>query len=333
MELDLFTALMRSEFLKGMQAVPKRPLRYKEFTLELPSTARTENYGWMTPSPGMSRYLGHRRYAQLDQIKYTVTNLEFDSSVSVALRDVEDDQIGGYPIRFKELGAKANVYPGQAVLQALAAGASTGCFDGTNYFATAHNFGTGNSTLPSPFGGGLNSLTYTSANTADAATFKCAFLIKDGSGGVRPVGWQNRKPPRLGTNSGESRSIESKQVNYWVDLEGASFFGYWWDAIMVTITNTPNLTDIFTIMDQVMKQFWSFKLPAALSTDPAQYVHQDMRFTAADAVVVCSTGLGRLFDHALNEDRVGVSVAGSTSGITSNIYKGAFDVLTTGYFD
>lgn len=331
MDINLFTTTMRSEFLKGMQAVPEREPPWKRFTLVLPSTARTENYAWMTPSPGISRYLGHRRYANLDQIKYSVPNLEFDGSISVSLRDVEDDQIGGYPIRFKELGQKANAFPGRWALTTLAAGASTTCFDGSNFFNSTHNWGAGNSTLPSPFGGGLNNLTYTSANSADGATYKVAFLLHYGA--VKPLGYQVRKAPRLGTSAGESRSTEAKQVNYWCDLEGAAFFGYWWDAVLVTITNTPSLQDIFTIIDQAAKQFWSFQLPAALPTDPALYVHQDVEFSPEVGTVVCSTGLGMLFTHALNEDRVGVSVAGSTSGITSNIYRGKWGLVVSGYMN
>jgi len=88
MDITLFTAAMRGEFLKAMQAVAK-PAPIDAFTTVVPSTARIENYAWMTPSPGISRYIGHRRYATLDQIRYTVPNLEFDGSISVALRDAD----------------------------------------------------------------------------------------------------------------------------------------------------------------------------------------------------------------------------------------------------
>jgi phage major head subunit gpT-like protein len=329
MDINLFTTMMRSEFLKSMQAVPKKEPRWKEFTTVVPSTARTENYAWMTPSPGISRYVGHRRYAQLDQIKYTVPNLEFDGSISVSLRDVEDDQIGGYPLRFQELGQKANAFPGRWVMQTLNNGASTTCFDGSSFFATSHNQGTGNSTLPTNFGGGVNALTYTAQGSSDATTHKAVFMIHDGA--IKPLGYQNRKAPALGTNSGETRSREAKQVNYWCDLEGNAFFGYWWDAIQVTITNTPNLTDIFTVIDVVIRQFYGFTLPASLPTDPSLYVHQDKEFTSEIATVACSLGIARLLTHAVTEDRIGVSVSGSTAGFTSNIFKGSFAVQPSGY--
>ena len=42
-------------------------------------------------------------------------------------------------------------------------------------------------------------------------------------------------------------------------------------------------------------------------------------------------GLAMLMAHALLEPRIGVSVAGSTAGITDNIYRGRFSLMSTGY--
>jgi phage major head subunit gpT-like protein len=332
MQIDMFTVMMRSEFLKGMQAVPAREPKYKDFTTIVPSTARIENYAWMTPSPGIQRYLGHRRYATLDQIKYTVPNLEFSSEITVALRDLEDDQIGGYPLRFNELGLKAEAHPSRYVLQTLALGETTGCFDGTNFFATSHNQGSGNNPIGiTNFTGGLNDLAYTAQGSSDGLTYNAVFMLHYNA--IKPLGYQRRKGPDLRTNAGTPQSFEAKQVNYWVDLEAAAFFGYWWDAILVKITNTPNLTDIFTIIDVAIKQFLSFTLPTGLPSDPALYIHQDIEFTKEVGTIVCSNGLWALLNHGLNEERIGVSVAGSTSGFTNNIYRGAFGLVASGYLN
>jgi phage major head subunit gpT-like protein len=327
--IDLFTVQMRTEFLNSMQAVPAKEPPWQRFTLVVGSTGRTENQAWMTPAPGISQYAGHRRFARLDQIKYTLENLEFDGGFSVSNRDVADDIIGGWKLRFQDLGEKARVFPGRWVLQRLAQGATRPCFDGTNLFATAHNQGGYPAGAPAGFGGGGNSFTYTSANSADGVVNKVVFMLHYGP--LKPMIYQNRKGPEFQTDAGTPESSKAKQSNYWIDMEGEAGYGMWWDMILVTITNTPNLQDIFNIVDAVQKQFLLFTLPAALPTDPALYVHQDLEFGEDVGTVICHPNLYMLFKHAFKEDRVGVSVAGSTSGITSNIYYGGWNLIGSGY--
>lgn len=318
-----------------MQAVPDKEPQWKKFTQEIPSTARIETYPWMAPSPGISRYVGHRRLALLDQIKYVVPNVEYDASLSVLNRDIEDDQIGGYMMRVKEFGQKAAVFPGIAVLQNLATAVKTGlpCFDGSNFLSSTHTVGGYPSSPPAGFGGGGNALTFTSSNSSDGVTHTMVFLIHSGEGGLKPLLWQRRKGPDFETNAGTPQSKEAKESHYWCDLEGAPAFGYWWQALSIVITNTPSLLDIFACFDAAMKQLFQFYLPAALPTDPDLYVHQDLEFGPNNTTIVCSTGIWALLMHALNEDRVGVSVPGSNAGITSNIYYGRFGLQQTPYLN
>lgn len=342
MDINLFTQIARQEFLKGMQTVPVEKLPVNDFVTWVDSTARIENYLWMTPSPGISEYIGRRRLAKLDQTKYTIENKEFDGSISVSTRDIDDDLVGGYPLRFNELGAKAERFPERWIYQKLAAGNSTVGFDGSNYFAYTHTWGAVDSalTVPAPFtqngsnGVALtgNRLTYTSANSSDGAAYKAIFLIvNQGSGPIKPILYQRRKGPKLGNDAGTPQSQKAKQADYWVDLEAEALYGYWWDSFLVETVNTPNLTDVFTIIDMVIKAFLSFQLPNALPSDPPMYTHQGLDLTTQLGVCLVSPGLAQLFWHALNEERIGVSVAGSTSGLTQNIYRGRFKLISSGY--
>lgn len=316
-----------------MQAVPKNKLDVSSFVTWLPSTARVETHLWMTPSPGISEYTGRRRLAKLDQIKLFVENKEFDGGISVATRDVEDDLVGGYNIRFQELGAKAARFPERWIYQKLAQGSSMPSIDGTNFFATSHNWGNSTLTPPAPFTGSWNNLTYTSAASADGATAKSVFMITDDTSYIRPMLYQDRKPPRLITNAGDKESQFRKQVDYACELEAEAFPGWWWSAIIVNWVNTPNLQDVFVVIDQVVKMFLQYQLPAALPSDPPMFVHQGLDLAPGKPIgtVVVSPLLSQLFMHALYEDRVGVSVVGSTSGLTWNVYKGRFGLITTAY--
>lgn len=332
MDINIFTTAMRTEFLNAMQAVPEKDLPWQTLTEIIPSTARIENYAWMTPAPGLSRYQGHRRFAQLDQIKYTLENVEFDGGISVSNRDIQDDQIGGWQRRFADLGQKAARFPGIQVLLGLKLGKTTPCFDGSNFFSATHTFG-GGPVAPLGFTQGLNYLQYTSANSSDSITHRFVLALNNGSMGLKPFLWQQRKPPEVDTDAGSPDSRKAKRTDYWVDMEGINGYGYWWDAVLVEILNTPNLTDIFVAIDACIKQFYAFTLPLALPTDPTIYVHNDLDFNSTNATIISSTGLYPLMRHALKEDRVGVSVAGSTAGITSNIYYNMFGLMATGYLN
>ncbi len=291
----------------------------------------------MTPTPGISRYVGHRRYGEVDQIKYTVVNEEFDGSLTVLNRDVEDDQIGGYKIRMRDLGEKARVFPQRLVPQVLSLGKTTTCFDGSDFFAATHNQGSYN-TVTSPNTGNItwtstsgNYLTGTTSSNSDGVVHRFVMLVMNGA--LKPMLYQNRKAPALGTNSGTPQSLEAKRTNYWCDLEGQAAFGYWWDAIMVEITNMPTLTDLFGALDVCIQQFRSFGFPVGLPTDPIEYVHEQLVFNSEVVTIVTDTTLERLLWHALYEDRVGASVVATNAGITWNIYRGLSALMTTRYLN
>ena len=329
MDINLFTAAMRTEFLRSSQAVAE-PAPVDKIITTVPSTARIENYSWMTPAPGISRYVGRRRKAQLDAIKYTVENREYDGTLTVPIRDIEDDQVGGYKIRMADLTKKAGApFRSQLVLSHLANGGTATCFDGSAFFATSHTIGSAGS-APYGFGGGGNALTYDAASN-DGVTHRLIMLYHGGD--LKPLMFQNRKPAQFNTDAGTPASIKAKEADYWIDLEAAAAFGYWWDAVRVTITDTPTLTELFAIIDGCRQCFRRFQLPKALDTDPNEYPHEQTQFGADNTTIVCSTGLEQLLNHALNEDRVGVSVAGSTGGITSNIYYKKFGLIATNRLD
>src|SRR6478752_8534808 len=94
-KVDVFTTAMRTEFQIAFQATAE-PAPWEKITQIIPSSARIEHYTWMSPTPGIAQYTGHRRYGKIDTVRYDVENKEFDASFEVLLRDIEDDQTAGY---------------------------------------------------------------------------------------------------------------------------------------------------------------------------------------------------------------------------------------------
>lgn len=330
-DINILTAAMKVQFLNSMQAVGK-PAPIEAIVTEVPSTARIENYAWMTPAPGISRYKGYRRLAKMSSIKYTVENLEYDGSFTVPLRDVEDDQVGGYKRRMKDLVEKSKApFRTRLLLQFLNNGASNTCFDGSNFFNTTHNIG-GYPTTNAVLTGGGNKYTVNAAASADATTHNVYLLVRNEM--LCPLIYQNRKPPKFGTDAGTPASEKAKKADYWIDLEAAAAHGYWWDAIKLTITGTPTILELITYLDNMHQQMSQFSLPVSLATDPLEYVHEQLVWSPETITVATSIGLQTLMNRVLNESYYGISVAGSTSGVTpNNLYFKKFTHIASNYLN
>lgn len=320
-KVDIFTAAMKAQFLNAYFASAK-PLPYEQFTEKIPSDARIEHYTWMSPTPGLSRYTGHRRYGKIDTVRYSVENVEFDSSFEVPLRDVEDDQTGGYSRKPAELSEFAKKFPSRWVTKHLAAGASRTCFDGTNFFADSHSIGTGD-----------NLMTATGTANSDGLSYKLAFLFTGHS--LKPLLWQARKEPNFQTNSGTPQSFESKMLRYWIDLEGEAAYGYWWDAILLTFTNAPSVTDLHTQFAAVEARFRTFTLPKALDSDDGEYVFEQEQFSTENLCIVANTALAETLRQALNSDWVPQSFTSPANFVvpTTNRFKGFANYLVSSFMN
>lgn len=306
-KVTIFTNKMRTEFVTAYTATAE-PAPWEDFTWVFPSGARIEHYNFMSPTPGLAKYAGHRRYGKIDVVYYRVENKEFDAAFEVLLRDVEDDTTSGYEIKPKELSQRAKLFPGRWVLKQLALGKTLNCYDGGAFIADSHAIGTVD-----------NLIAYTSTGSSDSATYKLIALHRGGP--LKPLIWQSRKGPRFMTNAGESRSFEAKILRYWIDLEGECAFGYPWDVCWVDITNTPDVNDMHKIFAAVEKQFRTYQLPKSLASEDGEYIHEQTVFSSGNMTFAGSTGLSEVLRQALNEDWAPQTI-GSNTVATTNRFKG-----------
>lgn len=305
-KVDVFTTTMRTEFQVAYQATAE-PAPWEKFTQAIPSSARIEHYTWMSPSPGLNLYAGHRRFGSIDTVRYSVENKEFDASFQVLRRDIEDDQTGGYMLKPKELAERAKKFPGRWVIKHLSNAEGRTCFDGTNMAANSHVIGTGDNLLAKD------------CASNDGLTYNIAALFTGGT--LKPLLWQNRKPPEFKTDAGSPTSDMAKIVHYWIDMEGEAAYGYWWDLVWVNVTDTPNVTEMHEIFSSIEAAFRTFTLPKSLASEDGEYIHEQVEFSASNLTLVASTGLAELLRQSLNQDWVPQSVA-STVVPTTNRFKG-----------
>lgn len=315
--LSIFSTKMRSEFQVAYQATAEIA-KYEKFTQTIPSTARIENYTWMSPSPGIARYQGHRRFGKIDVVKYTIENLEFDAAFEVLRRDIEDDQTGGYELKPRELGERARKFPGRWVLKNMALGTSLACFDGSAFFANSHVIGTGD-----------NLLTGTGTANSDSAAYKMVMLHSGGT--LKPLIYQQRKPPAFRTDAGTPGSDMAKMVRYWIDMEGAMAFGYWWDAVHWTWTNLPSPTDMHDSFRQIIAAFRGFQLPKSLSSEDGEYIHEQTDFSQTNLTLVVTPALEQIAKQAVNSEWIPAAGPSGSLVANTNLYKGLCDVVATNF--
>lgn len=329
-DINLFTQAMNAAFMNSMQDVGK-PAPVDTFTEEFKSNGREENYNWMTPTPGISRYKGYRRIAQISDIKYKIINYPFDATISVDLRDLDDDQIGGYKRRFQNLAQKTKApFRNRFVLQTLGLGKSTTCFDGTNFFATTHTLGGYNTAIPGTTTNTGGNLLKVTVAASDGATHRFVVMVSNPESPLKPMIFQNRKPFDLKTDAGTPQADKAMRADWWVHGEAAVGFGYWWDAVMVEFDNTPTVLELITALQCAQSALMQFSLPTALPSDPLEYPHEQHVWTPETVSVVCSPNIYTRLRQVLMEPLYGISQAGSTSGINpNNMYQGMFNLVPT----
>lgn len=133
------------------------------------SMGADEQYGFLGAMPGMREWLGDRQFAKLRAGNFTIVNKQFEGSVEIEKKDIDDDRLGMYGPVLENLGAEAAHHPDELLLDLITAGDVTACFDGQYFFDTDHSWGDS--------GTQSNDLTYAAATdtTPTEAEFRGAY--------------------------------------------------------------------------------------------------------------------------------------------------------------
>lgn len=102
------------------------------------STHSIETYGWMQRLLAMREWIGPRVKQGLQTQAYTLKNRTFEATLAVDKEEIEDDSLGLFEPRAKELGRIAARIWFQLLIDALAAGTTALGFDGVAFFSGSH---------------------------------------------------------------------------------------------------------------------------------------------------------------------------------------------------
>jgi len=122
-------------FLSGLGSVTPS---WGLVAMHVPSSTKTENYGWMKDLPGMREWVGQRVIHNLEATGAQLTNKNYEHTIGVDRNDIDDDSLGIYRPMFSMQGEVVARHPDQLVWSLLPAGFATKGFDGQYFFDTDH---------------------------------------------------------------------------------------------------------------------------------------------------------------------------------------------------
>ncbi|GAA4651687.1 Mu-like prophage major head subunit gpT family protein [Kistimonas scapharcae] len=131
---SLFTGY-KANFQRGLQRA--KPT-WNMVATEVPSSTRSNTYGWLSKFPKFSEWVGERQIKALAAKGYEIENKDYESTVGVPRNDILDDQHGVYGMIFENMGEEAVTFPDELVYALMMAGFSSDCHDGQYFFDTDH---------------------------------------------------------------------------------------------------------------------------------------------------------------------------------------------------
>ena len=207
----------KGDFQNGLSGAE---FQWNKIATEIQSTTKSNTYGWLGKFPMLREWVGERVIKSMKSHGYSIVNKKFESTVGVDRDDIEDDEVGIYAPLFQELGRAAQVQPDQMIYGLLAAGTSTVCYDGQNFFDAEHPV------YPNVDGTGTAELV---SNWDDNAGSGTAWYLLDTSRAIKPLILQTRRKPNMVamTKLDDEKVFMTDEFRFGVDCRRNVGFSFW----------------------------------------------------------------------------------------------------------
>ncbi|RRY11499.1 Mu-like prophage major head subunit gpT family protein [Brucella anthropi] len=208
---DIFTGF-KANFNSGFEGAESA---YGDIAMTVPSSHKSEIYGWLGQVPKLREWIGDRVIKKLSSHSFSVTNKLFEDTISVQRTDIEDDNIGIYAPLFTDMGRAAKEKPDELVFALLAQGFTSLCYDGQNFFDADHP------------------VTNSDGETVTVSNMQAgngpAWYLLDTSRAVRPLIYQERIAPKLTKldNDEDQNVFFRDEYIYGVRARSNAGFGLW----------------------------------------------------------------------------------------------------------
>lgn len=101
----------------------------------------SETYKWLGASPAMRQWVGGRGKNGLRENGLTITNVHYEATMQVLVREARRDKTGQVLVRIAEMASRANAHWAKLLSTLLVNGATATCYDGQFFFDTDHSEG------------------------------------------------------------------------------------------------------------------------------------------------------------------------------------------------
>jgi phage major head subunit gpT-like protein len=150
-----------------------------QMATQVPSSTRSNTYGWMKRILKMRKWYGPRLIQNLSNHGYSLTNEPYELSIGVDRDDFEDDMLGVYNPVASELGRQSAKWQDQVLKLLLQSGTTGLGFDGQPFFSATHGL--------NPAGNQSNNFPVTPLNAANFQIIRSTMMAYTGEDG-EPLG-------------------------------------------------------------------------------------------------------------------------------------------------
>lgn len=276
--LNSLRTAFRADFQNALQTVDPQ---YSQVATVVPSTTKSNTYGWLGSMPGFREWIGDRVFNSIKEHGYSITNKTWEDSVAVNRDDIEDDNLGIYKPMVQTLAQEGAEFPDELVFALLPNGWSTPCYDGQYFFDTDHP-------VNSAHDGTGTDASVANVLVNEAYTGEPWYLL-DTSRPLRPLIWQNRRTLALTTkfNVDDPSVFTSNEFQFGADLRGNAGYGFWQMAFGVK--DDLNATNLWAAW-KAMRAFTrdggkKLKIRPTLLVVPASLEEEATKLLARDLLV------------------------------------------------
>lgn len=105
------------------------------------SDMESETYKWLGNAPAMRQWVGGRQAKGFRENGLTITNLHYEATMEVLVREARRDKTGQVMVRINEMADRAQSHWASLLSTLIINGETTACYDGQYFFDTDHSEG------------------------------------------------------------------------------------------------------------------------------------------------------------------------------------------------
>lgn len=104
----------------------------------VPTTKKTQTFAYLSEVPAFREWVDRRQISSLATAVYELTAADWESSLGIDMRDMEDEQIPMLGRQIMQLADQARRHAMQRMVEVMVASQTLICYDGVSFFNDAH---------------------------------------------------------------------------------------------------------------------------------------------------------------------------------------------------